>query len=812
MERQYVTNGWYLSNARVGRLPATVPGCVHTDLMASGVVQELFWRDNARHYQWIENEDWVYECTFDAEKTVPATLVFEGLDTYAEIWLNGVRLGEADDMFIPHRFDVSAVLRPDGNVLRVCFRSPVREVAHLPERKAAFTAERLYTRRIQCTYGWDWVDRFVTCGIFRDVYLAYGNGIDVASAYIYTASVDAFGAQIVTELDFTDVGNGAPALVEVLSPTGECVASTELFADMAHCVRRFDIARPLLWYPNGYGAQPLYTLRVTVGNNVFEQAFGIRTLKILQLPDAADSPYAEKARAAQQTEAGKKYDRNETFSGFAVIVNGVQIFCRGGNFVPCEPFPSAESEDKLTALVQMAKEMGANFLRVWGGGLFEKQAFYDACDRCGILVAQDFLMACGEYPEKEEWFIRALQRESEFAAKYLRNHPCLAWWHGDNENATRGSDTQRDYIGRDSALRGIAPQIARYDHTRELLPSSPYGGDTYASITCGTSHTTNFLSMIFRYFEESDCADYKEFLSQFVSRFVSEEGTFGAVSRPSMQKMMTEDDLLRDGSEEMLIYHTKNNPGLKQHIFSYVTTFAEKLLGEFADAEDRYFKYKYVQYEWVRVAFENARRAQGYCNGLVFWMFNDCWPAALGWSFVDYYTCPKHAYYAFLRGAKPVIGSVVREKDAYSLCVCSDRDAVSNVTATAYLLRDGAVSERRELTLQTKGYGVAKAALPFAYDARDIVVCDLTYENGTDRCFYREGTLPLVACDDLLSVVERTSHIITLLARGYIHCVELEGEERFADNCFSMLEGERRTVCFTGKGETPFAVRAYTLA
>lgn len=811
MKRQYLTDGWQLQNARVGKLQASVPGCVHTDLIAHGVIKELFWRDNAQQYQWIENEDWVYECTFDAAQSAPATLVFEGLDTYAEITLNGVLLGETSDMFIPHRFDVSALLRPCGNALRVRFRSPVREVAHLPSRKAAFTAERLYTRRLQCTYGWDWVDRFVTCGIFRDVYLAYENGIDVESVYVYTDSVDDFGAQIAAELNFSHVGDGALATVEVLAPTGECVASTQFYADMTYSTCRFDIAEPQLWYPSGYGAQPLYTLRVLVGENVFEQVFGIRTLRILQLPDEQGSAYAARAKRAQATEAGQKYDKNETFSGFAVIVNGKQIFCRGGNFVPCEPFPSAESEEKLVALVRMAKEMGANFLRVWGGGLFEKQAFYDACDRYGILVAQDFLMACGEYPEKEEWFIAALQREAEFAAKYLRNHPSLAWWHGDNENATRGSDTQQDYIGRDSALRGIAPMIARYDHTRVLLPSSPYGGETYASITRGTSHTTNFLSMIFRYFDTDDCHAYKEYLTQFVSRFISEEATFGAVSRPSMLKMMTEKDLLEDASEEMLIYHTKNNPGLKKHIFAYVTTFAEKVLGTFADAKDRYFKYKYIQYEWVRVAFENVRRELGYCNGLVFWMFNDCWPAALGWSFVDYYLSQKHAYFAFARAAKPVIGSLTCEEGGYRLCVSSDRDEALDVAATAYRLRDGTLIDRCELRVQTGGYGTVTAALSFAVDARDVIVCDLVWADGTDRCFYKKGNLPLVPCDGHLEILEQAEDHVTLRADGYIHCVELEGEAHFADNCFSMLCGECRTVHFARQGDAPITLRAYTL-
>ena len=811
MMRQYLQNGWILKNERVGELSATVPGCVHTDLVSCGKLQDIFWRDNSKKCQWIEDLDWEYECVFDAEQQNVANLVFEGLDTYAEISLNETVLGKVDNMFIPHVFDVSDVLKSKNNVLKVHFYSPIKAVEHLPLRNGAFTRERMNTRRVQCTYGWDWVDRFVTCGIFRDVYLEYANGIEVENVYVYTENIDSFGAQICAQLNFKNTEVGEIATVEIISQSGNVVASTQFFADQAQFVRRFDIQDPELWYPSGYGEQPLYVLRVSVGKNTYEQTFGIRTLKILQLVEKEGSEYDIKAKSSQLTDGGKQYDKNQVFSGFSVIVNGKQIFCRGGNWVPCEPFPAAESDAKIIKLVQMAKDMGANFLRVWGGGLFEKQAFYDECDRCGILVAQDFLMACGEYPEKEQWFIDALIKESEFAAKYLRNHPCLAWWHGDNENATGGSDTQKDYTGRDSALKGIAPQIYKYDYTRQILPSSPYGGDTYASLTRGTSHTTNYLGMIFDYFDTSDCKDYKEYLQQFVSRFISEEGTLGAISRPSMLKFMTESDLLQDEKEEMLIFHTKNNPYLKRHIFEYASLFAEKVLGKFADAEDRYFKYKYIQYEWARVSFENVRRNLGYCNGLVFWMFNDCWPAATGWAFVDYYSMPKHSYYAFVRGAKPIIGSIIPENGKYQLFVSSDNEDTHSVTVVAHKLKNGIEVDCCDMKLQTKGYGVVKHALPLEYEDEAIIVCNVLYDKAFDRCFYKDGTLPLVACDSLLEITQKTENSVTLSAKGYIHCVELEGECLFEDNCFSMLSGETRTINAKENAGAPFDIRAYSI-
>ena len=810
MKRIDLNKNWILKNERIGEITATVPGCVHTDLIANGNIKDIFWRDNNKNYQWIEDCDWDYECSFDAEAADGAVLVFEGLDTYADIYLNGTHIGSAEDMFIPYRFDVSSVLKAKNNTLRVHFRSPIKEIEGLPLCKGAFTRERIRTRRMQCTYGWDWVDRFVTCGIFRPVYLEYSNGIDIDGLYIYTENVDSFSAQICAELFFKNYENGSVARVEIFDNDGKLVEYSDVYVDREKMVRRFDIAEPELWYPNGYGEQPLYTIKVTVGENTHVESFGIRTLKIMQLRDVEGDEYYKRAEDVLQTASGKKYATESDHAGFQVVVNGVKIFCKGGNWVPSEPFPSDESDEKIRNLVTMAKDMGANFLRVWGGGLFEKKAFYDQCDRCGILVAQDFLMACGEYPEGEQWFIDLLAKESDYATKFLRNHPCLAWYHGDNENATRGSDDAANFTGRRSYLNGIAPQVYKNDHRRQILASSPFGGHTYGSITRGTSHTTNFLRMIFDYFCDTDCSDYKEYMEQFVSRFISEEGVLGAISRPSMLKFMTEQDLLCDADEEMLAYHTKTNPGMATHIFTCIRNFAEKALGGFADGEDKFFKYKYIQYEWTRVSFENVRRSLGYCNGLIFWMYNDCWPAALGWSFVDYYMLPKQAYYSFKRGAKHIIGSVIPKNEGYELVISTDNNSHTDVTVKAYCLKNGKVTDVYTASVKTAGYGTVSLDIPFGYDKDALVVCDIEYSGGADRCFYNNGILNLRACDDLIKITP-TENGIEIKALGYVHAVEIEGEFTLDDNCFSMMEGETRTLDIPNAESGNFTVKAYTL-
>ncbi len=805
---------WTLENQKIGTLTATVPGCVHTDLMAHGLIKDLYWRDNNKQYEWLENENFSYSRTFDAVETDNATLVFEGLDTYCDIYLNGEKIGEADDMFIEYHFPVGEKLKEKNNILRVDFRSAVKEVEGLPQNVAAFTKERLRTRRIQCTYSWDWVDRFVTAGIYRPVYIEYGSDLHIKSAYITTENIDDYSAQICVDLEIANYENPAKVEVEVLAPNGKKVAGTVFYCNEPRVVRRFDIENPQLWYPLGYGEQSIYTLLVKTGENEHTENFGIRTIKILQLPDKEGSDYYLRAKALQKKGfETTMVDNNEEPRGFQVIVNGQKILCVGGNWVPCEPFPSAETHEKFDKLIALAKEMGVNMLRVWGGGIFENEYFYSCCDKAGILVTQDFLMACGSYPEKEEWFIEKLKLESEYAVKLLRNHPCFAWWSGDNENATMGDDEQKNYRGRRAALKGLAPSIFENDYSHPFLPSSPYGGYPYASWTVGTTHNTNFVGEMFDYFYNQNCDDYKEFFSEFTARFIAEEPTFGAISRRSMLKFMTEEDIA-DETEAMYRHHTKGNDDLKRPLFDDVTAFPKKIFGGVTDAEDKLFKYKYVQYEWVRVVFENLRRNLGYNNGLIFWMFDDCWPAALGWAFVDYYCVPKAAFYAFKRCAADCVVSLTKERRTLVTTVSNKSPKAQNVAVKAYRLRDGEIAEITTFKMGVNAYSTSSATLPFILSKGEIAVCEIKTESGTDRTFYKEGALPIHNCTQEVRVLRRTESSVTLVSDKYVHAVEIECDGVCSDNYFSLLPCEEKTVTLKtvdGKPIGDYDITAYTI-
>ena len=815
MKKVFLHDNWSFTDDKLeGTFKATVPGCLHTDLIKAGVITDIYYRDNNDKYGWVENCAPVYETHFDAKLSDNVRLNFDGVDTFAKVYLNGTLLGEVHNMFIPHGFDVTSLLKEKDNHLRVEFTSPVKAVEGMPVAPCfAFTGDRINARRIQCTYSWDWVDRFVTMGIFRPVYLEYREGLEIEDVYVRTDAIDRFGASVVAEYNLSGFDKPGIVEAELISPLGKVVYRDRFYADRELMVRKMDIPTPELWYPHGYGKQPLYTFVAKSGDSTYKTTLGIRTVRIINHQDQVGSDYHNRASEAAKADVVSERIKDDNFFGFKVVVNGKEIFCRGGNWVPCDPFASEESEYKIRSLVKKARDMGANMLRVWGGGLFETPCFFDECDRQGILICHDFLMACGQYPEKEEWFIKELLLESEYAVKLMRNHPCLGWFHGDNENAERGSDIIPDYSGRSSALNGIFPSVYKYSKNVPFLASSPWGGNMFSSITSGTSHNTNYLGDIFNYVYTTDCHDYKEYLARYSSRFVSEEPTFGAICRESMLEFMTEDDLLGD-DESILKYHSKTNPGLPVHIYDDIRAFAAHLLGDFEDGEDRFFKLKYLQCEWVRVTQELVLRNLGYSNGIIYWMFNDCWPASLGWAFVDYYMRRKPSFYAFKRLSVPVVASAAVDGKTVTVSnTYDDGDAVF-LTVLALDMNDGFKEVARlDTSVVLDPYSSERVDVSSLYTGENILlVIDVLAGEETYRSFYKKGNLHIKR-EDAFEVLSMDDSSLTVRAKKYLQVVELEGDYDFSDNYFSMLEGELKAVTFKKFSDKANGVtlKSYTL-
>lgn len=792
---------------------AALPTCAIGDLIRAGALpSELLCGKNADLVLPFEHCDYIYttHLTWEGDNS-RATLHFERIDTYADVLINGKPVYHSENGNVAHEIPLAGHLREGDNLLEVRLYSPIRAVADKTPRKGAFTTERLWTRRMQCTYGWDWVARFVTCGLGKCHITAYGaDELARPDVYIATLYADAECADVRVDLTLEEPYCGRVLTLSVLAPDGREITSVSRYCDEALVRTDLDIPNPALWWPLGYGAQPLYTLTVRDGDvTLLTERFGIRTVTVMQLPDADDSANARKARGIRNP----KYDQNEHFSGFVLKVNGQRINCKGANWVPSVPFTMKGTEQKQTELLELCAAAGINMLRVWGGGAFEGRHFYDECSRLGITVTQDFLMACGQYPEDEDHFIEELQHEALYAARLLRNQACLMWWSGDNENAIRGCDTDIDYQGRRSAFRGIAPVLYREDPHRRFLPSSPYGGKMYASNTVGTTHNTQFLSRLLPYLLEGDLADYRERFKEYRARFIAEEPQLGAASPISLLRFMNEEEIYE--GTDMWLYHTKGNPGLAHELLDYLLAFTEHLLGAFTDGHDRLFKLRYIQYEWVRLVMEMERREKGFCAGIVFWMMNDCWPAAAGWSLIDYYNLPKEGYYAFRRCAKETVCSFDRENDTVSLHISHDGTEDTHVHGRVLRLsRDGRATDELCRFAQEIGADSActVATLPLPTDG-ETLICDMESDTGHDRTFYRDGALPLRPAH-IYVTQDTNAHTVTVSAKEYVHAVMLTGDAIFEDSCFSLLPDEARTITYTprGAGHTPITVQAYTLA
>ena len=570
-----------------------------------------------------------------------------------------------------------------------------------------------------------------------------------------------------------------------------------------------DINHPQLWWPSGYGEQPLYELRAKVKYNDRQTdeksiQFGVRTVRILQLQDEAGSPEYLKSIELKKAPHLIKNDMNEIFSGFILLVNGTPIMCKGANWVPPEPFASDVKNEKVLELLQLAKDGNMNMLRVWGGGIYESDYFYDQCDKFGILVTQDFLMACAKYPEDEDWFIDRLAKEAEQAAKRLRNHPSLVWWTGDNENGGLDNEDNANYPGRKIAMNMVMPILEKFDHERKFMPTSPYGGYPNMSATRGTTHNTFYLENMANYIKSSDFKDYKTFFEGFLARFVPEEPVMGAPSVISLRKFMTDDEIFGD-SDEAWRFHTRNHPAPEFKEFGLLdmlVTMAEKLFGSFESKEDRLFKMQVVQYEWIRITMENFRRNKWYSSGILYWMFNDCWPAS-GWAITDYYCLPKAGYYGFKRSAKGVIASIDKKDGIYTVYICNDLPNTVKCKLKFYLQS----TKDKQILIEYRGKyqicaNTSELVLRVEEESIDafmtdstILLCDIKGDFGEDRAFFIP-TRPqdIHSYNAKVEVLERTEYSITLKSNAFVYVVRLDGAFVFEDNFFMMLPNETKTV------------------
>jgi beta-mannosidase len=814
---------WHLQGAgpkgELLEMNAQVPGHVHLDLEREKIIPEMFWRDNAEKCQWVEHWDWTYSHTFQVEEVFKGkwfVLEFGGLDTFATISLNGEEIGRTANMLIPHRFEVSHLLKPGDNHLMVHFDSIWEHLEGKPlDAPCAFeTQERLHIRRMQCTFHWDWVNRFVGSGIWKAVRLLSYDKAKVAHVGIWTDGVSENNAsakvalQVETEHRSADV---ASLNISLHDPDGVMVASHSQNLENDSGDSKLDlhnlnlsIENPQLWWPNGYGAQPLYRCQVEMVDvsgftlDVSNTTFGIRTVEVRQECDLPGSVQAEKTKQLRQRFPELEKNGDRPGSSFTLWVNGVEIFCKGANWVPADPFPARISDDHYEHLIKLAADGHQNMLRAWGGGFYESPAFWDACNRHGILVCQDFMTACAQYPEGDVDFMAAMAEEIPSAIKMLRNHPSLAWWYGDNENGMRFSEDDPNCWGKKLFDEIINPACRELDPSRPLFQTSPFGGDMNTSPTIGDCHVAYNPS------KEDDFCDglisYKKDIEAVSGRFLSETQSYGSGSWSSLLKFMTEEDLA-DPENKILEYHSKTNPYQEMTLIEAQLKRTEMLLGHAKSPQIKVAFLEYIQYEWVRLIVEHLRRDRDYCSGVLFWMYNDCWPAN-GWSMVDYYGLPKAGWYAMKQASKPIVCSIKKTDQGFQIWACND--SLLATKGTLSICRQGWVGEakpicRREVEVPANQSSMtlelSTDELQGELSQDEVFICDLqTEQHDSDRAWYFEG-LPKDMTPPMTELEVQYGHgEVTIQSKNYARVVTLAGDVVFGDNYFEMLPGECRTI------------------
>jgi beta-mannosidase len=610
-----------------GWLKAEVPGVVHLDLLRNGVIPDPFYRMNELEVLWVEEKDWLYVKEFEVSDYVAGRgcleLVFHGLDTYAEIWLNGVMLGETYNMFHPWIFKVNGLVKPGKNILVVRFKSPSKVMEILESKYgklwAAFHTARVYGRKAQYSFGWDWGPRLPTTGIWRNVELIAYDEARLGYVSALPLRISEEEALVEVEAEVYSIKPGPIRLIFKIEEENAEVRVEGLAKEGLNVFRsELKVKKPKLWYPRGYGAQHLYTLNVLLlsNANILDSRrvrFGIRSIELQRTKD-------------------------EEGECFIFKINGIPVFCKGANWIPADSFLPRVGKEVYRRLLEAASEANMNMLRVWGGGVYEADDFYDLCDELGIMVWHDFMFACGEYPE-EDFFIASIKREVEENVKRLRNHPSIVLWCGNNENewGFKARWWVRDRFYGEKIYHKVIPEIVKQlDPTRPYWPSSPYGGDDPNSPREGDRHSWDVWS---------GWRDWRTYLLDN-GRFISEFGFQAFPCIETVESFTAEED--RWVQSQVMEWHNKMYEGTER-LYRF-------LAGHFRVPENLE-KFIYLtqlnQGEALKTAISHWRSRMFKTSGCLIWQINDCWPV-ISWSLIDYYFRPKPAYYYVKRAFSPI--------------------------------------------------------------------------------------------------------------------------------------------------------------
>lgn len=652
-QRNLSSEDWQFRNSKDQNwLPARVPGTVHLDLISNKIIPDPFKDENEKKVQWVENEDWDYQTQFMISsqelKNDNIDLVFNGLDTFSEIYLNGKLLKKTDNMFRKWEIPVKQYLKTGKNTVRITFKSAVNTGKELA-KKVPFTmpeSPRSFVRKAQYQFGWDWGPRLVTAGIWKDVQLEFWNNAKI----ITVKDIQNTTSKAINDLRF-DVEIYAENAGDYTLDLNKIHQKISLKKGINTISVPYETKGMKLWQPNGRGEANLYDFEVKLskdqknidGKNI---RIGLRTVELVQ-------------------------EKDEKGKSFYFKVNGQPLYIKGTNWIPGDSFSPRMTKEKYQKLIKDTKDANMNMIRIWGGGIYEDDEFYKACDENGILVWQDFMFAGSFYPA-DEAFLNNVKEEVKDQVSRLQNHPSIALWCGNNEIdeaiVNWGYQKQFNYSKDDSLqvwkdykklFHDVIPNALSENLKSDkniYWPSSPsIGWGHKESLTEGDSHYWGV------WWGEQPFEIYNE----KVGRFMSEYGFQGTPSLETTKSMFS-------GTPELNL----QNPTIKAH---------EKHARGW-DIINEYLKRDYkiptdfVQYNYVSqllqargmlIAIEAHRRAKPYNMGTLYWQLNDCWPV-VSWSSIDYLGNWKAFHYQAKRSFEPVLVSIAETDKSYDVYLISD--------------------------------------------------------------------------------------------------------------------------------------------
>lgn len=794
---------------------AVVPGCVHRDLHRLGLIPDPFFAANELGLRWIEERDWEYRCRFTVPPAVLAEemveLASDGLDTVATLTLNGRVVARTDNMFQTHRWPVKSWLRPGRNELRIRFASAARYVrthrpGHRPRELSDSVGGMTRLRKQQCQFGWDWGPRFVTCGVWRDLRLEAWTGNRLE--HVHVAQHHARDGRVTLGFtpEFVRAPEGNVTYYVTLIFAGKPVAKAAGRGGKLTVA----VPDPQLWWPSGQGAQPLYEAELVAcdaaGREIgcWRRRIGLRTLAL-----------------------ERKRDRGG--ESFRFVVNGRPIFAKGANWIPMHAFVAGLTRTDYERDLRSAAAAHINMVRVWGGGVYENDAFYDLCDELGLLVWQDFMFACTRYPA-DRAFRASVQAEAEQQVRRLHHRACLALWCGNNEIAqlnpelAKSGRARREY---DAVFHRVLPDaVAAHDSTTAYWPSSPWRGNGDHLPAAGErAGDTHFWDV---WHARKPAQEYERWRFRFVSEF----GMQSYSSPETNATFCPPDDANVFGPA---MENHQKNPAGNQLILDYVSRRYRLPKSQ----ADLIWLSQLNQAHCMQVAVEHWRRNWPHCAGALYWQLNDCWPVA-SWSSLEFGGRWKALHHAVRRFFAPLLvaahvdgeettglgnyrRSTVRFVHLHTVC---DRPEgtrgllrwemwhldgrVLRRGAKAVRLRPG--EARRRLTLDLKGdlarHGAANLLLRIALEADGAVVSEDSVLLTAPR-FLKLPRAPRTRVTVRRLAPARVRLTFRSAVFQHRFAFELPGLEHTAgDNWFELFPGEPKSVVVDfAAPQTPAAIR-----